>query len=176
MTDSDELEKLKEKYSYEIASFRRTVEKFNLLRSWLINTSLASLAFVVTLLAQARLESVLPGVQLAQFSVGFLMASAICALYTKFCYEASGLMTDVKDFATLFPVFMELINKDEGASEDEKADVTQLLQTQIDRIKSVGGYKKISNPYAELWRFGATSLTLFAGLACSCAYFWLYLF
>jgi len=176
MPEDDELEKLKEKYKYEIASLKRTIEKFNFLRSWLITTSLASLAFVLTFLLQIRIQTELPEILLAQISVGFLMVSVVCALYTKFCYEASGTVADVKDFAALFPVFLELINKDEETPEKEKSDVRELVEAQIGRMDGLRSSESNFNPFAELWRLGATGLSLFVGIVSSCAYFWLYLF
>lgn len=176
MTEYDELEYLKEKYEHEIASLKRTVEKFNFLRSWLITTSLASLAFVLSFLLQIRIQIELPNTTLAQFSVGFLMLSVLCALYTKFRYEASGMVADVKEFAALFPVLLELTNKDKELTEKERADFTEVLEAQFEKVGSLVNSESNIDPTAEVRRFSATGMTLAFGIGCSCAYFWTYLF
>lgn len=174
--EKDELESIKEKYKYEIASFKRVKERFESFRSWLVTTSLASLAFVLTFLLQIRIQTHLPNVLLAEIAIGFLIFAVICALYTRVCYETSNMVGDVADFAILLPVFVELIRKDEKTSEEEKSNFIDLLENQIKKIDNLDVKADKFNPYVEIIWLSITGIVLAIGLCVSCAYFWFYLF
>lgn len=165
-----------EKHKHEIASLRRLNSRFVSLRNWLANTCLASLAFVVTVLLQVRLQGALPSDLIAEAALVLLTISVLSSMYAKFSFEASNMISDVKDLAPLYPVLIELAKKSEDATDEQKLQFIALLENMQARTANTSNEISKFEPFAELIYFIITSVALFLGLSVFFVFVWIYLF
>lgn len=164
------------KYKSEIESFKRVASKLNELRKWLLNTSLAGLAFAFTVFFQVKSENGIPFQGLAASTVALFMLSTALAFFCRMRSELDSFISDTQGIYNLLPIIRDLVESEEKmatASKEKLASIFDKLisYTDSDRKAEIGG-----SPFYELWLMLAVSISLFSALVSLCAYIWRYLF
>jgi len=165
-----------EKYKHELNSLRRVNTQLINFRKWLVNASLASLAFTFTLLIQFKSNGVLPNAGLAAFTTGFLIAATVCALVIRIRYEVIGFAVDSFGFFALLPKFKEVITSSPEITEHEKKKAYDNLDALIETSKKLNTGENSSSLYTEVWLLPFSSLLLGIGLVLLIIYVCVYLF
>ncbi|CAG9295932.1 hypothetical protein [Celerinatantimonas diazotrophica] len=167
-----------EQYKAELASLRRIVVQLNDLRKWLLNVSLASLAFAFTIMLKAKEGSYIPHETLATFTLVFLILSVIGAILIRGKYEFDNCITDSISFSKLLPEFRHLITKSPEISQSEKDELIGYLDRAIVHYEKHKNEKSglASSLRADLVLIVAELLFFILGLGCLCLYLWQFLF
>lgn len=164
------------KYKDELASLRRIVVQLNELRKWLLNTSLASLAFAFTVMFQVKDGDNLPNPLLAAFTIVFLILATVVAMWIRGKNELESFMTDSKGFFRFLPVLRNsLIDSPEFSEADKRR-----FAGYLDRAASMNGkYNQggdNGSPHTEIILIVLVFFLLITGLGCLCFYTWRFLF
>lgn len=165
-----------EKYNNELASLRRIAIQLNELRRWLLNTSLASLAFAITVMFQVKKGSIVPNSTLAAFTIGLLILAVIGGIFIRGKNELVNFMGDAKGFFSLLPVINDMLKKSPEISAADKLRIANYFDRAINfaenEYKDEGGW----SPYADLFFIAIEFVVLIMGLGSLCIYVWFYLF
>jgi hypothetical protein len=165
-----------EKYKNELASLRRIAIQLNELRRWLLNTSLASLAFAITVMFQVKKGSIVPNSTLAAFTIGLLILAVIGGIFIRGKNELVNFMGDAKGFFSLLPVIHDMLKKSPEISAADRLRIANYFDRAINfaenEYKDEGGW----SPYADLFFIAIEFVVLIMGLGSLCIYVWFYLF
>jgi hypothetical protein len=164
------------KYKDELASLRRVAVQLNELRKWLLNTSLASLAFAFAVMFQVKGGGNLPNPSLAAFTIVFLIMATAGSMLIRGKNELESFMADSKGFFPFLPVLRDLLMDSPELSEEDKRRFAGYL----DRAASMSGKDKQGgnngSPYTDIILIVGVFILLITGLGCLCFYIWRFLF
>ena len=165
-----------EEYKTELASLRRLAIQLDELRKWLLNTSLASLAFAFTVMFQIKKDSIIPNSTLAAWTIGLLILAVISGIIIRGKNELLNFMGDAKGFFSLLPVLRDMLKKSPEMPDADKLWIANYFDRAIDfaenKYKAEGGW----SPYADVYLIAIEFGILVIGLGSLCIYVWLYLF
>ena len=163
-------------YENELASLKRVLVQFRDLRKWLVNASLASLAFAFTVMFQVKGGNKLPHPSLAAVTLTFLIVATVGALWIRARNEFESLLADTNGFAPLLPVLRNMVINSPEFSDTEKHQCARHMDWAINWNKKETTNRKKASPHTELLLIGVEFLVFVAGLASLCLYLWLFLF
>lgn len=176
MTEHNEPEIDKEKYEFEIKALRRVNERAKSLRNWLMNTSLASLAFFITILTQIRLDGSLPLYWLGLATFLLLASAVVFAGWLKFRFELEGNVSDLRDSTPLIREALKMVEDSDSESEETKQAMKSTLGKAVEAIEGLSNTNHEFAPLSELKRLGPTVAALVFGLAGLLSYLGIYYF
>jgi len=176
MTDSNEPEIDEEKYELEIRALRRVNERVKSARNWLMNTSLASLAFFITILSQIRSDAPVPLYWLGITTFLLLAFSVLFASWLKFRFELESNFLDLKDSAPLFREVLRIVKDSENESEETKQVVISTIGKTVEALEGFSSTDQKFEPLSELKRLIPTVVTLVLGLIALLLYLGMYYF
>ena len=161
-----------DKYKAELASLRRMAAQLNDFRKWLLNVSLASLAFAFTIMLKAKEGSQIPHETLATLTLIFLISSVVGAIVVRGKHEFDNFMADSMSFSKLLPALRCMITKSPEASESEKLELVGYLDRAIVHLEK---QRKVCDEpapllFADLYIIVTEFGFLLVGLGCLCSY------
>ncbi len=165
-------------YKSELASLKRSYVQLHELRKWLLNVSLASLAFAFTVMFQVKDDGVIPSPTLAGFSIAFLIFAVIGGLFIRGKDEFEKFVSDSIDVVSLLPVLQEMVEKSPESLESDRQVIARLIEIALPYTEQAK-HSNTQDPrfmYADLYLIGVEFLLLALGLGSLCLYVWRYLF
>jgi len=165
-----------EKYKNELASLKRIAIQLNELRKWLLNTSLASLAFAFTVMFQVKEGSNIPNSTLAAITIGLLILAVMGGILVRGRNELVNFMGDSKGLFSLLPVIRDLSMKSPEISDADKFRIANYIDRAINFAENRYKDDGAGSPHADLFLLAIAFVVLILGLCSLCAYVWLYLF
>ena len=176
MTERNEPEIDNEKYEFEIKALRRVNERAKSLRNWLMNTSLASLAFFITILTQIRLDGSLPLSWLGLATFLLLASAVVIAGWLKFRFELESNFLDLRDSTPLFREVLKMVENSDSESEETKRAMKSTLGKTVEAIEGFSNTNHEFAPLSELKRLAPTVAALVLGLVGLLSYVGIYYF
>jgi len=167
-----------EKYKAELASLRRAAVQLNDLRKWLLNISLASLAFAFTVMLQTKEDGIASYPTLAGFTIAFLILSVAGGIVIRGKNELENFLLDSKSFFPMLSVLRDMLRTSHEVTETDKAWMVKYLDKAVSFSENEisGKDSKPFSPYFDIVLIIIEFILLVFGVGCLCVYLWRFLF
>jgi hypothetical protein len=163
-------------YRNEIASLKRVSAKLDELRKWLLNTSLAGLAFAFTVFFQVKAEEGIPFQNLAALTVALFMLATALGFLCRGRAEIEEFVSDTRGIFKLLPLIRDAAESEESIDAASKDKIARKLDNLISLSDSDKTITTEGSQFTELLLIASVFLSLSSALVCLCIYIWRYLF